>query len=91
MNLINVKAIDPQHIEWLPKLTPQNLSFMGTSFPAVRQALVATFGAFPIQLNVFEHQTVLAGMMAAAGEGGAPYIALLEGLRKYGELEIRLT
>ena len=80
-----------EQIEWCVKHPPAVLSFMGTSYVAVARALEATFGKFPLQLERFAHEQVLAGMVAAAGEGSAPYVALLDGLRKYGEIEVRLT
>jgi hypothetical protein len=64
---------------------------MGTSYQDVRGALTACFGQFPIQLERFTHEQILIGMAAAAGKSSAPYAALLEGLRKYGEIEVRLA
>ena len=71
------------------KEPPKPLSFLGTSFASVEQALYETFGPLPIQLSKFEHETVLKGMAAAAGEGGTPYKQMLEALQTYDEIEVR--
>jgi hypothetical protein len=78
-------------IEWCVKQPPAMLSFLGTTCDDTAKALIIAFGKFPIQLNRFEHEAVLVGMAAAAGEGRVPYNALLEALRKYGEIEVRLV
>lgn len=76
-------------IAWAPLDKATRVSFMGTSFPAVRAALVKTFGEFPIRILPGD-ETVIRGMAAAAGEGGTPYAEILEALRKHGDLELRL-
>ena len=78
-------------IEWCVKQPPTVLSFLGTTCEDTAKALVIAFGKFPIQLDRLQHEQVLVGMAAAAGEGRAPYNALLDAVRKYGEIEIRLT
>ena len=80
----------PEAIEWLPMGMPRELSFSGTSFPAVVAALTETFGKPPWQLNRFQHEQILIGMVAAAGEGREPYQALLSALRKCENIEARL-
>lgn len=76
-------------IAYAPLATPTRVSLLGTSFPAVRQALTRTFGDFPIRLSA-QDGAVLAGMSAAAGEGATPYAEILAALEKFGELELRL-
>jgi hypothetical protein len=78
-------------IEWCAKATPAKLSFMGTSFADVHAALETAFGEFPLQLERFAHEQVLLGMAAAAGKNGQAYLALLEAVRKFGEIEVRLA
>jgi hypothetical protein len=77
-------------IEWAVKQRPQQLGFNGTSMDATGRALQETFGKFPLQLNKFEHETALAAMVAVAGDGAHPYRTLLDALRKFEELEVRL-
>ena len=80
----------PEAIEWCPKAKPKTLHFNGTACILVAEALAQTFGKFPIQLNQFEHATVILGMMHAAGEGATPYKELLDALNRHGEIEVRL-
>ena len=77
-------------LNWCAKMNPVQLSFRGTDSIAVARALNSTFGKFPMQLNKFEHEQVLVGMVAAAGDGKEPYAMLLDGLRKWGEIEVRI-
>lgn len=85
------KLAGERHIEWCVKQPPQQLSFLGTTCDDTAKALVIAFGKFPIQLSRFEHEAVLVGMAAAAGEGRAPYNTLLEAVRKYTDIEVRLA
>lgn len=78
-----------EQIEWCPKAGPVCLPFNGTSFRAVHQALTTAFGAFPIQLNIRDHERMLFAMVAAGGEGAAPYRILHDAIRKFGEIEVR--
>jgi len=80
-----------QQITVAVKQPAQPLSFLGTTFEDTAKALQSVFGTFPIQLNRFEHEQVLAGMAAAAGQGGTPYKQLLDKLKTYENIEVRLT
>lgn len=77
------------NMEWCAKQTPARLSFLGTSLIDASKALQATFGAFPIQLNRFEHEQSLLAMYHGSGELDC-YKQLLEALRAYNEIEIRI-
>ena len=76
-------------IRWAPVHFSRRLSFAGTHYVAVREALRATFGEFPITLSYnpdkddYLHATILKGMAAAAGEGSEPYEDLRTALVKY--------
>lgn len=80
-------AVGQQVIEWSPLAEGGRLSFADTSYRAVREALFRVFGKFPIRLSKDNIKEIQA--MAASAPGDAPYLQILEALRKYGELELR--
>jgi hypothetical protein len=79
----------PDTIMFVPKSMPVRVSFMGTDCLSVAQALQKTFGPFPIQLARYEHEQALVAMHAATGF--VVYEELLNGLRTYNEIEVRLS
>lgn len=76
-----------QEITWAPLAIERRLLFNGTSYLAVRDALVTVFGEFPIKLQFSDefgvHAEILKAMAAAAGEGSTPYDDLLEALTRH--------
>jgi hypothetical protein len=84
-----VVPVAKQTLEVLVKQPPKPLSFLGTNFVETERALRETFGDLPIQLNKFEHEQVLKGMVAAAGAGATPYQQILDTLLEYDEIEVR--
>jgi len=76
-------------LELAAKQTPKQISFLGTNYEDTVGALTTVFGPLPIQLNKFEHEQVLTGMVAAAGGGKTPYEQILDALKSYDEIEVR--
>jgi hypothetical protein len=64
------------------------LPFTGTTFQTVRDALIKTFGPFPIRLSWQIHLPVLWAMIHASGDGSEPYQVLYGALDKFLEIEI---
>jgi hypothetical protein len=84
-------ATPSANITWSPIAEGVNLSFAGSSFEEVRDALTTAFGPFPIRLSSGNHMLVLQGMVAAAGERKEPYRALLTALSRFGGLELNYS
>lgn len=78
-----------QRITWSPVGTESNVPFSGSSYLAVRKALIETFGPFPIVLRNPEHLLVLQAMAAAAGGGGVAYDTLRRALANLSGIEVR--
>lgn len=80
-----------QAIEVRPVGAGTRLQFNGTSFASTRQALIQTFGKFPIRLNLRAHRQIVAGMeevASANGGGQAPYTMILDSLSKFNDIEL---
>ncbi len=77
-------------LEWAPLAGPQNVSFSGTDYDAVRKALIGMWGTFPIRLSKERgDDECMKAMMFAAGQGQTPYHVLHQALMQYGEIEVR--
>jgi hypothetical protein len=86
-----VVASKLKQIEWAPINTPVRVTFLGSSYDAISEALSEAFGEFPIRLKLdILHTSMLAAMAAAAGEGRQPYEEIKTALERYGELELRV-
>src|SRR5215470_11240180 len=78
-------------IKWAPVHFARRLSFAGSSYLKVREALTKVFGKFPIELQFkpdepgqyLDDANLLKAMAAAAGDGGEPFEDLRTALMKY--------
>lgn len=68
---------------------PTRISFLGTSFWNVKEALLKIFNQFPFNLDE-SHIPMLKAMAAAAGDGGTPYKELADAIEKHGGISVTL-
>jgi hypothetical protein len=74
-------------IQWSAIAAPTSISFLGTSFWPVKEALIEVFGEFPFNLGAPD-LPILKAMAAVSKEGATPYINIIDALEKYGALSI---